>query len=232
MKLNVLNYLLELKYGKILKEHQDQIDNADKVFSKYAEIFMDEPYPLPESTTKEIESLISIQKENMGSDAWQDIKEFIQGCDEDPISVMEQYCKAIDIDFKRTYIEKLQEKIGGLILILKKHYNRPRPYQFAYYTNQDFNPLYSSSAISPAYPSGHTIQAYFICEVIAFHNPEKREDIMQLAKMIADSREILGVHYESDNLFSRYIVDELIKQKEIKDIYFNEKKLKKEKQEN
>jgi len=230
MKLNELNYLLDLKYGNILKEHQDQIDNADKVFSKYAKYFKDEPYPLPESTRKEIHNLIAIQKDKMGSSDWKDIKEFIEACDEEPLSVMEQYCQSIEVDFKKAYFEKVMNKISGFILILKKHYNRPRPYQVAFYTEQNFNPLYSSSAISPAYPSGHTIQAYFICRIIAFHNPEKKDEIMNLAKMIADSREILGVHYESDNLFSRYIVDELCKIKEIEDIYFNPKKLKKEKQ--
>jgi hypothetical protein len=231
MNKNISEYLLELKYGQILKEHQKEIDNTESVFSKYAEMFMNEEYPSPEDTFKEIEELIEIQNKSKNNSNWNDVKQFIESADNNPLNLMEQYCQEIGIEFKSNYFNKVQSKIGVLVLILKKHYNRPRPYQVAYYTKQEFNPMYSSSAISPSFPSGHTIQAYFICRILSFYYPSKKEDIMLLAKMIEDSREILGVHYKSDNLFSRYIVDELCKVKEIKDIYFNESKLKQKKQE-
>lgn len=232
MNRNLLNFLLELKYGNLTKDLQEDL-KEESVFSKYVSFFTDEPYPLPESSVKEIDTLIKLMESKKNSEEWKDVEEFVTMADEQPMEVINQFCQSIEVEFKEDYFKKLQSKLRPFILKLKVHYNRPRPYQFGYYTKQPINPMYSFTAGTPAYPSGHTIQAYFQCEVIAFHNPEKRDEIMQLAKMIADSREVMGVHYESDNLFSRYIVDELIKIKEIKDIYFNPKKLKaKEKQEN
>ena len=69
------------------------------------------------------------------------------------------------------------------------------------------------------------LQNYFLCRVVAHLNPGKKNEIMEVADIIAKTREVLGVHYKSDNLFSKYIVDELVKVKEIKDIYFNPKKI-------
>ena len=69
--------------------------------------------------------------------------------------------------------------------------------------------------------------SFCLCKVIAFHNPDKKNEIIEVADIIAKTREVLGVHYKSDNLFSKYIVDELVKVKEIKDIYFNPKNFRK-----
>lgn len=226
MNRQTLNYLVDLRYGNLTKDHIATIEAGDTVFDKYAEYFKDEPYPLPESTKIEIDNLIKLQEESLKKENWKDIKELIDLIDIEPLQVIEQLINDLKIEFKYEYFEKVSDRIGSFILKLKAFYNRPRPYQVALYTDQKFNPFTTVSGHTPAYPSGHTIQAYFICKIIAFHNPEKEKEIMEIAKMVSDSREILGVHYESDNLYSRYIVDQLCDIKEIKDIYFNPKKKK------
>ena len=115
--------------------------------------------------------------------------------------------------------------MGGLIMKLKSFYNRPRPFQLAYYTNQDFHNFNTISGNHPSYPSGHSAQSRFICRIIAFHNPEQKEEIMRLGRRIAKTREIMGVHYQSDTTFGNEIADGLAEVKEIKDIYFNDKKI-------
>jgi acid phosphatase (class A) len=58
---------------------------------------------------------------------------------------------------------------------------------------------------SPSYASGHTlwafIQAYTWSEIV----PEKQKDFIGLAEEIRRSREIMGIHYPSDNEASRII---------------------------
>ena len=224
MKLNE-TMLENLKYGNLTFEQEQEIEKDTTVFSKYVIFFENEPYPNIEETKKEIDALTKLMDDKIGSDNWNEIKELITHTDYKLIEVLENYCYELEIDFKKEYLEKVMIKIRPFILGLKKHYNRPRPYQVAYYTEQKLNPFKSRTAHTPSYPSGHSIQAYMLCKIISFHNPEKEKEIMEIADVIAKTREVLGVHYKSDNLFSKYIVDELVEIKEIKDIYFNEKKL-------
>jgi hypothetical protein len=221
----IMNYLEKLKYGNLTAEQEKEIDNDNSVFKNYVNYFINEPYPDVNKTMVEISDLEKLIKLKTESENWEDVKQLIIHVDKSSIDVLEMYVNELGIEFKREYLQKITNKLRPFILSLKKHYNRPRPYQVSYYTNQPLFPLESKTAHTPAYPSGHALQGYFLCKVIAFHNPEKEKELMEVAETIAKTREVLGVHYKSDNLFSKYIVDELVKVKEIKDIYFNPKKL-------
>lgn len=63
---------------------------------------------------------------------------------------------------------------------------------------------------SPSFASGHTlwafIQAFTWSEII----PEKQNDFIALAEEIRRSREILGIHYPSDNEASRQVAYKMI----------------------
>ena len=220
-----MEYLDKLKYGNLTFEQESEINNNSSVFKNYTDYFINEPYPDVAKTMVEISDLEKLIKSKIESDNWSDVKDLINHVDKKSIDVIEMYVNELGIEFKKDYLQKISNKLRVLILSLKKHYNRPRPYQVACYTNQPLFPFASKTAHTPSYPSGHALQGYFLCRVIAFHNPDKENEIMEIAETIAITREVLGVHYKSDNLFSKYIVDELVKVKEIKDIYFNQKKL-------
>jgi len=76
---------------------------------------------------------------------------------------------------------------------------RPRPYHL----ESKLQPL--TKINSPSFASGHTlwafIQAFTWSEVV----PEKQKDFIALAEEIRRSREIMGIHYPSDNEASRQI---------------------------
>lgn len=82
---------------------------------------------------------------------------------------------------------------------LKRIFRRPRPVQL----EPRLQPL--EVVGSPAFPSGHTLfsftQAYLFSEII----PEKRTAFLQQAEAARRSREILGIHYPSDNEASRVL---------------------------
>jgi len=76
---------------------------------------------------------------------------------------------------------------------------RPRPYHL----EPKLQPL--TKINSPSFASGHTlwafIQAFAWSEVV----PERRGDFLALAEEIRQSREIMGIHYPSDNEAARQI---------------------------
>jgi acid phosphatase (class A) len=82
---------------------------------------------------------------------------------------------------------------------IKYKLNRPRPYHL----ESKLEPV--TKINSPSFASGHTlwafIQAFTWSEVV----PEKQREFIALAEEIRRSREIMGIHYPSDNEASRLI---------------------------
>jgi len=82
---------------------------------------------------------------------------------------------------------------------LKWYFKRPRPYHL----EPTLQPL--TRIKSPSFASGHTLwaftEAYIFSEII----PEKRDLFLQWADEVRWSREVLGIHYPSDNEASRII---------------------------
>jgi len=81
---------------------------------------------------------------------------------------------------------------------------RPRPYHL----EPGLQPL--TKINSPSFASGHTlwafVQAFTWSEVV----PEKRNDFIALAEEIRRSREIMGIHYPSDNEASRQVSHKML----------------------
>jgi acid phosphatase (class A) len=88
---------------------------------------------------------------------------------------------------------------------LKWHFKRARPYHL--------EPRLQSLARihSPSFASGHSLwsftEAYIFSEII----PAKREEFLQRAEEVRWSRELMGIHYPSDNEGSRVIGWYLVK---------------------
>lgn len=113
-------------------------------------------------------------------------------------------------------VEKLFEDTLPIVVKLKFYFQRPRPYQLGEAYKIKLFPFESKSDNSPSYPSGHTLQSRLICHVLGNHFPEKFDFFESLAKDIEYSRLYLGVHYPSDNDFSLFIADTMIRNKEFK----------------
>lgn len=88
---------------------------------------------------------------------------------------------------------------------LKRHFKRPRPYHL----EPALKPL--TRINSPSFPSGHSLwaftQAFLFSEII----PEKRAEFLKRAEEVRWSRELMGIHYPSDNEASRIISWNLVK---------------------
>ena len=213
---------MELQYGNLTKELQAKM-KVENIFTKYVGDFTFDDYPNYINSAEEVTKIIEIQQNAEKKSNCEAIKQFCLLWDEDIFNAFEVTLKRMNIPYDQEYLDyiySMSEDIGALIVQLKSHFQRPRPYQLAFYTNQNLHPYSSVSAISPSYHSGHAVQALFILSVIAFHYEEKKDELMKLAKQIADSRVILGVHYPSDNEFGLQIVSALLLKDDIKEKYF------------
>ena len=82
---------------------------------------------------------------------------------------------------------------------LKRYFKRARPYHL----EPKLQPL--ARITSPSFASGHSlwsfIEAYIFSEII----PAKKDAFLQRAEEVRWSRELMGIHYPSDNEASRVI---------------------------
>jgi len=116
--------------------------------------------------------------------------------------------KGIDVE---SLCNEIVDDIKGLICKLKYFYQRPRPYQLAQYYKLKLFPYDSYTANTPSYPSGHTLEAYVILNVIANKHPNEYQFCKDMIDDIAYSRLYLGLHFSSDNDFAKEIAKEILK---------------------
>jgi acid phosphatase (class A) len=76
---------------------------------------------------------------------------------------------------------------------------RPRPYHL----ESKLQPL--AKINSPSFASGHTLWAFIQAFTWSELVPEKQKEFIALAEEIRRSREIMGIHYPSDNEASRQV---------------------------
>ena len=114
--------------------------------------------------------------------------------------------KLTEEQFRRLKKEVVSPVIVGKIMYYKKLYNRARPFQVA---PQIVDALYSTTANTPSYPSGHAFQAYYAAKLLSQWEPEKKQEWEAIAERVANIRIIAGLHYPSDRDFARRLVDKL-----------------------
>jgi len=87
---------------------------------------------------------------------------------------------------------------------VKYHLMRPRPYHL----EPKLNPLARIS--SPSYASGHTLWAYIQAFAWSELIPEKRKEFLDVAYEVGESREIMGIHYPSDEEAARILAHKML----------------------
>ena len=102
----------------------------------------------------------------------------------------------------REQLSKMEREIVPFITFFKNLFNRARPKQI----NENLNVFKSVSANTPAFPSGHTCQAYYLAKKLSIKYPEKREMLFELAEKCGQARIYAGLHYPSDHEFSKFLV--------------------------
>lgn len=104
-----------------------------------------------------------------------------------------------------TLLHNIMKEMRITEFTAKNHFLRARPRQL----ESRLTPLKKMK--SSSYASGHTLWAYMHAYILAELFPSKRDAFLQLAFDIGYSREILGVHYPSDEEASRVLAHTLLK---------------------
>ena len=99
-------------------------------------------------------------------------------------------------------IDRVLRSQNMIILFFKYLINRPRPAQ----VNPRIKPLPSRTADTPAYPSGHSYQAFLLAHHFSKKYPHLREHLYRTAEECGQARIRAGLHYPSDHEFSKKLV--------------------------
>ena len=96
------------------------------------------------------------------------------------------------------YFKALVKEAASITLRLKYKFNRPRPFQLGKVLGIEVTKYSSSTAKTPAFPSGHTTQSVLVAHVLSDKYPDLKDKFIKLADKISLSRLVGGHHYPSD----------------------------------
>tara|TARA_B100000214_G_scaffold312959_1_gene245397 strand:+ start:691 stop:2985 length:2295 start_codon:yes stop_codon:yes gene_type:complete len=149
--------------------------------------------------------------------------------DKNFVKLIFSYADENNLNYDKKLIADLVEDFARLIIRLKEKYNRARPYQVAKAKgiNLEYNKIIQGAggtANSPSYPSGHTAQAYLAAELVSQGNPNHRDNLIEIAEKVALSRIKEGVHFPTDNEFSKVLVRNYVLPALEKNVYLNNSK--------
>ena len=202
--------LNQVTYGNPTKEYKEFLEKnslVDDLFLK----FKDDYFPLNDSELVKDELNDVVDYINSISD--EENKAFLtryKAYDRSLIQVITTTFKQKGIDVE-SLCEDIIIDIRNLTYKLKYFYQRPRPYQLAQYYKLKLFPYNSFSASTPSYPSGHTMEAYVILNVIADKHPNEYQFCREMMEDVAYSRLYLGLHYSTDNDFAIEVAKEILK---------------------
>jgi len=102
------------------------------------------------------------------------------------------------LEYDEVYFKQLIKEAASITIRLKYKFNRPRPFQLGPVLGIDVTKYQSSTAKTPAFPSGHTTQSVLVACVLSEKYPELKDKLMKVADKVSLSRVVGGHHYPSD----------------------------------
>ena len=143
---------------------------------------------------------------------------------DDIVKSFKKLLKQHDIKLKEKKVDKFLDETGTVILDLKYHFNRPRPFQLNKVHNVKMKNKMMDSMKSPSFPSGHATQARVVGRILSSMLPELEDEIMNLADKVSFSRNMAKAHFPSDTEAGKKLGDDmyeyLTKEKKIGDLDF------------
>jgi hypothetical protein len=201
-------------YGNPNQNHISWINRESYLDTLFAELtHFTFPKNSSEATKEELNYLINRIKETQADKEKQELYQtFDIYLDEYYIKFLSQY--DIPRDKVEPIIESIHDDIKPLTVKLKYFFQRPRPFQLAYYYKLKLMPFMTLGADSPSFPSGHAIESKVLSEVLGNMYPELYVPLSKIADEVCDSRIGLGVHYQSDIDVGVYVAEKICEMKE------------------
>ncbi len=119
-------------------------------------------------------------------------------------TVMGDQCNAKNYPATAKLMEGVTKDMRIMEFTVKYHLLRARPYHL----EPKLKPLARIS--SPSLASGHTLWAYIQAFTWSELIPEKRSEFLEIAYEVGESREIMGIHYPSDEEAARVLAHKML----------------------
>ena len=202
----------KITYEETREELSKQADNSFQVlkidFDKVPIVKPSENSSI--STKEELDFIKSFQEQ------WSPSEDLLKKCDDYPSKiVMDFHDKVYGGDGEKEYnIIPVMEDVNVFIMRMKMFYKRARPYQLSEYHGVDIHfdkkIQHKGTANTPSYPSGHTASAFLTANICSYFKPEAGKEFLRIAEAVGKSRIKEGVHFPSDNEYSRLLVDQVL----------------------
>jgi len=189
--------LLQSYIRKLLKEQLPTIEQSEE------EILIPGP-PSRQARIAELPTIQKYQSNPVNPNVLQDL------LDMGMTKLFDSIIKDAGHSSHKIYIKKLKNEIKPIIKYHKKFFKALRPQALANEENIVFDADILKSAQSPAYPSGHTTQAFYVAHKLSEIFPDLSRNFYRIADMIATSRLERGVHFPSDNEVGKVLAMKLV----------------------
>jgi hypothetical protein len=204
----------DLTYGNPTVEELSHIQNNGLVDSLFENLKNSLSYPKNDSelVKDELNEIVDCLATMSQPENESYLKRY-KAYDRNLVQTLSGIFKERKIEVQELCVEILKD-IEDLIYKLKFYYQRPRPRQIAQYYKLKLFPYKSFTANTPSFPSGHTVEAIVILNVIGNKNPTEYQFCKELIEDIAYSRVYLGHHFTSDNDGAREVGKAILKHPE------------------
>jgi hypothetical protein len=197
---------LNLFYGNPQLSQKEAIEKGSLITERMKNTpmwnkWMNTPPPSQESLTPVLMQMSTMKSEE---------PQFLEEVELDLYGILARECTSLGVETTIEELKKIAEDLDPITFAVKYHYNYPRPYQTAYALKVPLYPIQSTNASSPAYPSGHAIDSYVICGLMARRKPEVKEALMKLAQRVTEARITSGIHYPFDAEFGKQIAEDIL----------------------
>lgn len=152
-------------------------------------------------TQKELQTVKRMANNRSKSDL-----QLIKQVDDDPSSPLKDVLKKHNLTFPKKDFDKLYKILQPIVLNLKRHFARPRPYAL----DRSIKAIDSKTHKNYlSYPSGHVAYAALSEKLLSKKYPEHKEEFEKALSDVGKARMLMGVHYISDNEAGEKLVNKL-----------------------
>lgn len=166
------------------------------------------PFPSPQSKaqSKDITEVLALQSTRSSSDCRRANSEVhitletFFGRPYGPLS-------PVEVKRYAAFFDKVTDDTDYFVVVMKKYWQRPRPYA----SDDRVKPCLPRNR-SLSYPSGHAAIARAIADLLGEIDPDRRELFLQRSDQIARDRELGGVHYGTDLAAGQRLADRVVEE--------------------
>lgn len=202
----------QVKFGYPTRELANEVDVECPVKKWYIEKGFAEEFirKAPKNSSKEtrqdLEEIIS-RMEVVNSEDMVFARNTEEGFEQMFIDFL--YTKGVKTDMGE--VQRVIGLVDPITFYLKDKVNRPRPHTLGWYYKIAVYPLIHTDANSAAFPSGHATSCYALSKYFGEKYPQYSGEIETFAQRMIDSRVQMGIHYPSDTIAAKSLVDTLYK---------------------